>query len=90
MNWFKKKAFGWLLKFLKNKIKGSNPEINALYVKFYGLSIQELLADLTSTLAHRDLSAITFTEYLKEINNPLRDDIEEWIDSAIDGLDPRS
>jgi len=89
MNWFKKKVFEWVLKFLKGKIRGAGTEINELYENLYILSMNEFMAWCMNKISKRNLNTISFPSYLKEINDPLRDDIEEWIDGAIDGLDPR-
>jgi hypothetical protein len=89
MNWLKKKAFGWALNLLKAKIKSSSPEINALYYNFYSMSTNDFLAYCTNTLSGKDFNTLSFPSYIKEINNPMQDNIEEWIDTAIDGLDPR-
>ena len=89
MNWLKLKAFGWFLKFLKGKIKSAGADINEFYLNLYTMSINKFMSWCLNKLATRNLDVITFPDYLKELNNPLRDDVEEYIDAAIDGLDPR-
>lgn len=94
--WIKNLALKWAIKFLRGKINEyiqSEPvagqQLKVFWMNIYAMSANEFLSYCTNEISGKNFNQISFPTYLKDLISPLRDDVEEVINTAIDGMDPR-
>lgn len=95
LNWIKNIIISIAIRVVRSKIQdfirlhpAEGVQLEQFILNLYSKSVNQFLAYCNNTLAGKNLDAISFPIYLKDLISPLDDKYENIIVKAIDGLDP--